>query len=240
MCGFWQEADGTAAYRCSMTVHTCLGVIRDNAQCEYCAAWGPVRWHAGCWRILRVEEIGVTACKNCGVVLTAAHLIPWPVAADGEHLRLLRAVTGSALGITVLSLGVLLAALFTSWRPSDRWLMVAIFAATATAPHWMLEGFARLAVALSPQLAPGDHVVGFRNIGAYLGVLERSLFLGALVAGQPGFIAMWFVFKGIAGYRVGLPETRARRTFQLFLLNNAVSLAGVALGWLVWRRLGFS
>ncbi|PYX66130.1 MAG: hypothetical protein DMG78_29130, partial [Acidobacteria bacterium] len=100
------------------------------------------------------------------MVLTAAHLIPWPVAADGEHLRLLRAVTGSALGITVLSLGVLLAALFTSWRPSDRWLMVAIFAATATAPHWMLEGFARLAVALSPQLAPGDHVVGFRNIGA--------------------------------------------------------------------------
>ena len=34
------------------------------------------------------------------------------------------------------------------------------------------------------------------------------------------------------------PETKARRTFQLFLLNNAVSFAGVALGWLVWNLLG--
>ena len=34
------------------------------------------------------------------------------------------------------------------------------------------------------------------------------------------------------------PETKARRTFQLYLLNNAVSFAGVALGWLVWKVQG--
>jgi len=67
--------------------------------------------------------------------------------------------------------------------------------------------------------------------------VERILFLGALVAHYPEFIAVWFLFKGIADYRVGLPAPRARRTFQLFLLNNAVSLAGVALGWLTWNLL---
>ena len=73
-----------------------------------------------------------------------------------------------------------------------------------------------------------------------MGLFERPLFLGALVGGYPEFIGVWFVFKGIAGYRVGLPATQARRTFQLFLLNNAVSLAGVALGWLVWKLLHLS
>jgi len=73
-----------------------------------------------------------------------------------------------------------------------------------------------------------------------VGLFERPLFLGALVGGYPEFIGVWFVFKGIAGYRVGLPATQARRTFQLFLLNNAVSLAGVALGWLVWKLLHLS
>jgi hypothetical protein len=156
-----------------------------------------------------------------------------------KHPLLLRVVRVGAVLLTVWSLAVVLGALFTAWRPTNGWLMVAIFAATATAPHWLVEGFAQLAVAVAPQLEPGDHVIGFQNIGAYLGLFERPLFLGALVAGQPGFIAVWFVFKGIAGYRVGLPETRERRTFQLFLLNNAVSLAGVALGWFAWKRLGF-
>ena len=117
------------------------------------------------------------------------------------------------------------------------WLQVAVLVAVATAPHFLVEGFAWLAQELSPDLPPRAHVPGFHNIGVYVGLFERPLFLGALVAGYPEFIAVWFVFKGIAGYRVGLPETQARHTFQLFLLNNAVSLAGVALAWLVWKLL---
>jgi len=110
--------------------------------------------------------------------------------------------------------------------------------AIATVPQFVVERLAWLAEKLSPDLPPNAHVRGFRNIGAYVGLFERPLFLGTLVAGYPEFIGVWFVFKGIAGYGVGLPATQARRTFQLYLLNNAVSLAGVALGWLVWNLLG--
>ena len=113
-----------------------------------------------------------------------------------------------------------------------------VFVAVATVPHWAVEFIARLAAVLGEDMLPGDHKPGFRNIGAYLGMVERPLFLGSLVAGYPAFIGIWFVFKGIAGYRVGLSDTRARRMFQLFLLNNAVSLGGVALGWLAWELLG--
>jgi len=81
VCGFWQEADGSPAYRCWMTVHTCLGGLAQGQTCEYCGAWGPRNWHGGCWRILRSKELGVTACANCGVVLTPLHVIPWPVQA---------------------------------------------------------------------------------------------------------------------------------------------------------------
>jgi len=127
-----------------------------------------------------------------------------------------------------------------AWPPAlqNWWLLVAVFAAVAAVPHWLVEVFAWLAVALGEDLQPGDHKIGFRNPGAYLGIVERVLFLGSLVAGYPGFIAAWFVLKGVAGYRVEGPETKARRTFQLYLLNNAVSFAGVALGWLVWKLLG--
>lgn len=96
---------------------------------------------------------------------------------------------------------------------------------------------ARLVVRVGRNLTPGAHVVGFENPGAYLGMVERLLFLGALVAGYPEFIAVWLVYKGIAGYQVGNDLTLARRQFQLFLLNSAVSMAGVALGWLVWGPL---
>jgi hypothetical protein len=144
-----------------------------------------------------------------------------------------------AAAIAVWSLFFVYRAFRALYAPlPEQWdLQVAVFAAVATLPHLLVEIFARVAVKLGKDLRPGDHRIGFRNVGAYLGVVERVLFLGALVAGYPEFIAAWFVFKGIAGYRVGLPEARARRTFQLFLLNNAVSLAGVALGWLVWNLL---
>jgi hypothetical protein len=158
-----------------------------------------------------------------------------PVAAKLPRQGWLYAITSVvALGAAV-SLLVVVCSLPTL---PDRWsLQLAVFVAVATVPHWLVEAFAWAAVALGKDLQPGDHKIGFTNPGAYLGVVERILFLGALVAGYPEFIAVWFVFKGIADYRVGLPEVRARRTFQLFLLNNAVSLAGVALAWLVWNLL---
>ena len=82
VCGFWQEADGKPAYRCWMTVHTCLGSLAEGARCQFCGAWGPRTWHAGCWRILPSRELGVTTCPNCGVILTPGHVVPWPVIAE--------------------------------------------------------------------------------------------------------------------------------------------------------------
>lgn len=159
---------------------------------------------------------------------------------SGKYRALLSTVRVIHAVTAIASAGVVLGTLFLTWYLDKSWLQVAVLVATATVPHWMVEGCAQLAVALSPNLAPGDHVTGFRNVGAYLGLVERPLFLGAVVTGNAEFIAAWFVLKGIAGFRVGGPDIRARRLFQLFLLNNAVSLAGVALGWFVWTRLGLS
>ena len=156
--------------------------------------------------------------------------------AKPERSGLQRAVVWS-VGIASVVSGVFVLRALPS-LPHGWLLQVAVFAAVTTIPHWFVELFARTAEALSTDLPSWAHVRGFRNIGAFVGLLERPLFLGALVAGYPQFIAVWFVFKGIAGYRVGLSKTQARRTFQLFLLNNAVSLAGVALGWLAWKLLG--
>lgn len=169
---------------------------------------------------------------------------PATPAPKSEHARLLRGVTALVGAVAFAStVGVAIGAWLApsgAWPPPlhNWWLQVAVFAAVATVPHWLVELFAWVAVALGEGLQPGDHKIGFRNPGAYLGIVERVLFLAALVAGYPEFIAVWFVLKGIAGYRVEGPETRARRTFQLFLLNSAVSFAGVALGWLVWNLLG--
>jgi hypothetical protein len=152
-----------------------------------------------------------------------------------KHRGLLIFVTLVAVAVGVWSLYVVLPALPAL---TDEWqLQVAVFAAVATVPILFVELLAIAAERFSPDLPPWAHVRGFRNIGAFVGLVERPLFLGALVAGYPQFIGVWLVFKGIAGYRVGLPATQSRRTFQLFLLNNAVSLAGVALGWLVWKLL---
>jgi hypothetical protein len=79
VCGFWQEADGSPPYRCMMTSHVCLGHLAEGKQCTYCGAWGPIHWHAGCWRVLRKEELGQTRCDNCGTTLDEGHVVSWPV-----------------------------------------------------------------------------------------------------------------------------------------------------------------
>ena len=134
------------------------------------------------------------------------------------------------------SLGFVLASLLPSIP--DRWsLQVAIFVAVATVPLGLVEAFALVTVKLAKRLRPADHDQWFDNPGAFLGMVERMLFLGSLVAGYPQFIGVWLVLKGIAGWKTGGTDILAGRRFQLYLLNNAVSLAGVGLGWLVWRLL---
>lgn len=82
VCGFCQEADGTQADRCRMTVHTCLGEMTENQRCEFCGSWGPTNWHGGCWRMVAAEQLGTLSCQNCNVILTPYHVIPWPVQAE--------------------------------------------------------------------------------------------------------------------------------------------------------------
>ena len=82
MCGCWQEADGQSrAYRCAQTVHSCERAIPENAQCANCEALGPRGQHR-CNRVLTPPEVGHFGCKNCGLVIVTAHVIPWPVVAD--------------------------------------------------------------------------------------------------------------------------------------------------------------
>jgi hypothetical protein len=159
--------------------------------------------------------------------------------ADAEKERLLAGV-GAVVGvITVFSLLVILGAFCCSFSAPSEWTTpIAVLLAVATAGHWPVEWLARLVGKVGRDLKPDSHVAGFENPGAYLGMVERPLFLGALVAGYPQFIALWIAYKGIAGYRVSEQNlTLARRQFQLFLLNSAVSFAMVALGWLVWHQL---
>lgn len=77
MCGFWQKADLSKAYRCVMTSHVCSATLPHNESCSYCGAWGPIRWHP-CWLILPRPELDVTSCANCATVLGQEHVIPWP------------------------------------------------------------------------------------------------------------------------------------------------------------------
>jgi len=125
--------------------------------------------------------------------------------------------------------------------PEDWLSYLAMFCAVATVPQCFIEILARLAEMVAPEIPDRTITRGFRNLGAWVGVLERPLLLGALLAGIPEFIGGWYVLKGIAGYSLGLrkKDVAERRSFQLFLINNASSLFGVALGWLVWRFLGF-
>jgi hypothetical protein len=160
---------------------------------------------------------------------------------DADRARRLRAIkwiVGSAAG---LSLAILADGLLRFGFFDEQWaLKIAVFVAVATVPQWPIEWLASLAESVTPDL-DRSHTSppGFSNLGAFVGVLERPIFLAALVSRFPELIAAWLVFKGIAGFRVGLEnaQLKERRLFQLFLLNSAMSLAGALLGWLVWNML---
>ena len=145
----------------------------------------------------------------------------------------------SAVGLVAMA--VILRAFKLRAKVDTDWpLELSVFVAVAAVPQWIIDPVASLAEKLSPDLPLGISKRGFLNLGAFVGMIERPLYLGSLIAGYPEFIAAWLVFKGIAGYRLGLDreQRKERRLFQLFLLNNAMSLGAAALGWLVWQLLG--
>jgi len=150
---------------------------------------------------------------------------------------LLSVVTAVVGVIAAGSAAIVINAVARAATLPTNWLLAAsVFAFTAATPQFFIEAMAIIAERLSPQIPIHLSTRGFRNTGAFVGLVERPLLLGSLIAGRPEFIGLWLVFKGIAGYRHGLTEKefQERRLFQLFLLNNAMSLSGVALGWLAW------
>ena len=81
VCGFWQKADGTPAFRCKLTAHVCLGDRSGESVCPECGdVFESLFWHV-CIKILRPEELGERPCNLCGTVRTDGHVIPWAVEA---------------------------------------------------------------------------------------------------------------------------------------------------------------
>lgn len=73
VCGFWQEADGSPAYRAWLAVHRCVQPLRagqDVGVCRVCGAGFAVQepskgWEHECGRYLTPWERGFD-CTNCG------------------------------------------------------------------------------------------------------------------------------------------------------------------------------
>jgi len=65
MCGFWQEADGTPAYRCWLSKHTCSKELspEETFTCEYCGDKISENSHP-CGKYLLPDEDGYT-CSTC-------------------------------------------------------------------------------------------------------------------------------------------------------------------------------
>ncbi len=143
--------------------------------------------------------------------------------------------------VAVVSSLILIIALVRYGRISDLWFVqVSIFAFVTFAPQFLVDVVAQAAEATATGQLGGNTIKrGFNNLGAWVGIIERPLLLSSLVGGFPQFLAGWYVLKGIAGYRLGLDNEQLaeRRGFQLFLINNGTSFAGVAIAWLVWTLL---
>ena len=59
-CGFWQEADGTSAYRCWMAMHLCEQL------------------HPTAWILTPKEDSYL--CQICETWIGREHAVPWPEA----------------------------------------------------------------------------------------------------------------------------------------------------------------
>lgn len=79
VCGFWQIADGqSAAYRCRMTAHMCLGQFPVARTCGGCGNQMPagVTYHP-CLRVLAPDE--TRECPECHAEVGTPHVVPWAV-----------------------------------------------------------------------------------------------------------------------------------------------------------------
>jgi predicted RNA-binding Zn-ribbon protein involved in translation (DUF1610 family) len=87
MCGFWQEADGSPAYRCWASQHLCVRHVGENFTCDFCGsvlvpqeAEGPVA-HT-CGKYLLPSESGYH-CTTCGRWYGRESQVPWPMRGSG-------------------------------------------------------------------------------------------------------------------------------------------------------------
>ena len=85
-CGFWQEADGTAAYRTWLSTHTCIIETKSKFACQTCGqrvapnAEGSAVHHCG--KYLCPDEEGYT-CGTCGKWLGRDTSTPWASVGSG-------------------------------------------------------------------------------------------------------------------------------------------------------------
>ena len=83
MCGFWQEADGTLAYRCWTSQHVCVRHVGTTFHCPHCATVlqpaepeGPAV-HT-CGKYLLPTDSGYL-CTTCGHWYGRDSQVPWPL-----------------------------------------------------------------------------------------------------------------------------------------------------------------
>ena len=112
----------------------------------------------------------------------------------------------------------------------------AVIVVTAVLPHFVIEMMAHASLAASG-VPTREQSIGFKNAGAVLGLFERPLWLISLIAGFPAFVAIWLAFKVVSNWRAGSVEKSNSQWATVYLLENAISLLGVAGGWFLWSFL---
>jgi len=81
MCGFWQETDGSPAYRCWVSTHRCDPGLDGPYDCEYCQRTDLTGSHK-CGKFLTPWE-HVYTCDTCGQRLSGESWRPWPLQGSG-------------------------------------------------------------------------------------------------------------------------------------------------------------
>ena len=83
VCGFWQDADGSPAYRCWQSAHVCVRHIGTEYTCPFCnqtlrpAEPEGVAVHM-CGKYLKPDEDGYF-CTTCARWRGRESQVPWPL-----------------------------------------------------------------------------------------------------------------------------------------------------------------
>ena len=83
MCGFWQEADGSDAYRCWKTEHVCVRHVGTQHTCPFCNQVLRPKEPEGtvthtCGKYLMPNETGYF-CTTCAEWYGRESEVPWPL-----------------------------------------------------------------------------------------------------------------------------------------------------------------